>query len=84
MQGVDLVALLLDVLALYDNLRPHIALALPDVPVIIQGFKKTSCATSSASSLFFTILRAKVKTICLYRSINTENARVAPDSTLST
>jgi nitrogen fixation/metabolism regulation signal transduction histidine kinase len=37
MQGVDLVALLLDVLALYDNLRPHIALALPDVPVIIQG-----------------------------------------------
>jgi two-component system, NtrC family, nitrogen regulation sensor histidine kinase NtrY len=37
MQSVDLAALLLDVLALYDNLRPHVALALPDVPVIIQG-----------------------------------------------
>ena len=37
MQGVDLAALLLDVLALYDNLRPHVALALPDAPVIIQG-----------------------------------------------
>jgi nitrogen fixation/metabolism regulation signal transduction histidine kinase len=37
MQGVDLAALLLDVLALYDNLRPHVALALPDVPVVIQG-----------------------------------------------
>ena len=37
MQGVDLSALLLDVLALYDNLRPHVALALPDAPVVIQG-----------------------------------------------
>ncbi len=37
MQSVDLAALLLDVLALYDNLRPHVALALPDGPVIIQG-----------------------------------------------
>ena len=34
---VDVAALLLDVLALYDNLRPHVALALPDAPVIIQG-----------------------------------------------
>ncbi|MGE5170517.1 MAG: sensor histidine kinase, partial [Rudaea sp.] len=24
-------------LALYDNLRPHVALALPDAPVLIQG-----------------------------------------------
>jgi nitrogen fixation/metabolism regulation signal transduction histidine kinase len=37
MQPVDLSALLLDVLALYDNLRPHTSLALPDVPVVIQG-----------------------------------------------
>ena len=37
MQGIDVGALLLDVLALYDNLRPHVALALPDTPVIIQG-----------------------------------------------
>jgi nitrogen fixation/metabolism regulation signal transduction histidine kinase len=37
MQPVDLAALLLDVLALYDNLRPHTSLALPDSPVIIQG-----------------------------------------------
>jgi nitrogen fixation/metabolism regulation signal transduction histidine kinase len=37
MQSVDLAALLLDVLALYDNLRPHVTLAFPDVPVIIQG-----------------------------------------------
>ena len=37
MQGVDVAGLLLDVLALYDNLRPHVALALPDAPVIIQG-----------------------------------------------
>jgi len=37
MQGVDLASLLLDVLALYDNLRPHVALALPDTPVTIQG-----------------------------------------------
>ena len=37
MQPVDLAALLLDVLALYDNLRPHTSLALPDSPVIIHG-----------------------------------------------
>src|SRR6185312_9096300 len=37
MQAVDLASLLLDVLALYDNLRPHVALALPDTPVMIQG-----------------------------------------------
>jgi nitrogen fixation/metabolism regulation signal transduction histidine kinase len=37
MQSVDLAGLLLDVLALYDNLRPHVSLALPDVPVVIQG-----------------------------------------------
>jgi len=37
MQAVDVAALLLDVLALYDNLRPHVALALPDAPVMIQG-----------------------------------------------
>jgi two-component system, NtrC family, nitrogen regulation sensor histidine kinase NtrY len=37
MQGVDLAGLLLDVLALYDNLRPHVVLALPDTPVMIQG-----------------------------------------------
>ena len=30
-------ALLLDVLALYDNLRPHLALSLPPEPVVIQG-----------------------------------------------
>jgi nitrogen fixation/metabolism regulation signal transduction histidine kinase len=34
---VDLGGLLLDVLALYDNLRPHVALSLPDTPVTIQG-----------------------------------------------
>jgi nitrogen fixation/metabolism regulation signal transduction histidine kinase len=34
---VDLSALLLDVLALYDNLRPHTSLALPDAAVVIQG-----------------------------------------------
>src|SRR4029079_2482253 len=37
MQPVDVAALLLDVLALYDNLRPHVAVALPDPPVMIQG-----------------------------------------------
>jgi len=37
MQRVDLAALLLDVLALYDNLRPHASLTLPDGPVVIQG-----------------------------------------------
>jgi nitrogen fixation/metabolism regulation signal transduction histidine kinase len=37
MKQVDLSGLLLDVLALYDNLRPHVALSLPDTPVTIQG-----------------------------------------------
>ena len=37
LQTVDLADLLLDVLALYDNLRPHVALALPDAPVLVQG-----------------------------------------------
>ena len=37
LQSVDLPALLLDVLALYDNLVPHVALSLPDAPVHIQG-----------------------------------------------
>ena len=37
MQSVDLTALLLDVLALYDNLGPHVALSLPDAPLHIQG-----------------------------------------------
>ncbi len=37
MQNVDLAALLLDVLALYDNLGPHVALSLPDSPLHIQG-----------------------------------------------
>jgi nitrogen fixation/metabolism regulation signal transduction histidine kinase len=37
LQQIDLSALLLDVLGLYDNLRPHIALSLPEVPVMVQG-----------------------------------------------
>ena len=37
LQQVDLQALLLDVLGLYDNLRPHVALSLADAPVIVQG-----------------------------------------------
>jgi nitrogen fixation/metabolism regulation signal transduction histidine kinase len=37
MQPVDLGALLLDVLALYDNLRPHLMLSLPPEPIIIHG-----------------------------------------------
>ena len=37
MQSIDVGALLLDVLALYDNLRPHVALALPETAVVIQG-----------------------------------------------
>ena len=37
MQAVDLPALLLDVLALYDNLRPHLTLALPPEPAVIHG-----------------------------------------------
>ena len=34
---VDLSALLLDVLALYDNLRPHVSLTTPDTPVVVLG-----------------------------------------------
>jgi nitrogen fixation/metabolism regulation signal transduction histidine kinase len=37
LQQVDLAALLLDVLGLYDNLRPHVALSLPEAPVMVQG-----------------------------------------------
>jgi nitrogen fixation/metabolism regulation signal transduction histidine kinase len=37
MQSVDLAGLLLDVLALYDSLGPHVALSLPDAPLHIQG-----------------------------------------------
>jgi nitrogen fixation/metabolism regulation signal transduction histidine kinase len=37
MQSVDLGALLLDVLALYDNLRPRVALTLPSAPLAVQG-----------------------------------------------
>jgi nitrogen fixation/metabolism regulation signal transduction histidine kinase len=37
MQPVDLSALLLDVLALYDNLRPDIMLSIPSEPLAIQG-----------------------------------------------
>jgi nitrogen fixation/metabolism regulation signal transduction histidine kinase len=37
MQQVDLASLLLDVLALYDDLGPHVALSLPDMPLHIQG-----------------------------------------------
>ena len=37
MQPVDMGALLHDVLALYDNLRPHVFLQLPSAPAVIQG-----------------------------------------------
>jgi len=37
MQPIDVGALLLDVLALYDNLRPHVMLSLPPVPLVVQG-----------------------------------------------
>jgi C4-dicarboxylate-specific signal transduction histidine kinase len=37
MQRVDLGALLQDVLALYDNLRPHVFLSLPSAPAVIGG-----------------------------------------------
>ncbi len=37
MQPVDAGALLQDVLALYDNLRPRVSLSLPPEPVVIQG-----------------------------------------------
>jgi len=36
-QQIDLAALLQDVLGLYDNLRPHVALSLPEVPVMVLG-----------------------------------------------
>ncbi len=36
-QAVDLSALLHDVLALYDNLRPHVSLCVPPEPVVVQG-----------------------------------------------
>ena len=37
MQRVDLKALLLDVLALYENLRPHVSLKLPEHEPVIHG-----------------------------------------------
>ena len=37
MQLVDVGALLLDVLALYDNLRPHVTLSLPPGPLVVLG-----------------------------------------------
>src|SRR6185295_3027887 len=37
MQAVDVGALLQDVLALYENLRPHIALSLPSEPLVVLG-----------------------------------------------
>jgi nitrogen fixation/metabolism regulation signal transduction histidine kinase len=37
MQPIDLGALLQDVLALYDNLRPQVALTLPAEPAVIEG-----------------------------------------------
>ena len=37
MQPVDLGALLLDVLALYDNLRPHVVLSVPAERLVVQG-----------------------------------------------
>lgn len=37
LQPVDLSALLLEVLALYENLRPHVVLNLPGSSVVIQG-----------------------------------------------
>jgi nitrogen fixation/metabolism regulation signal transduction histidine kinase len=37
MQPVDVGTLLQDVLALYDNLRAHIALSLPPDPLVVQG-----------------------------------------------
>jgi nitrogen fixation/metabolism regulation signal transduction histidine kinase len=37
MQSVDMSALLQDVLALYDNLRPHLALTLAAEPLFVQG-----------------------------------------------
>jgi len=37
MLPVDAGALLQEVLALYDNLRPHVSLSLPPEPIVIQG-----------------------------------------------
>jgi nitrogen fixation/metabolism regulation signal transduction histidine kinase len=37
MQPVNLNALLLDVLALYENLRPHVSLKLPEHEAVIRG-----------------------------------------------
>ena len=37
MQPVDVGALLQEVLALYDNLRPQVSLSLPPEPIVIQG-----------------------------------------------
>ena len=37
MQQVDLGALLLDILGLYENLRPYIGLSLPERPSVIKG-----------------------------------------------
>jgi len=37
MQPVDIGALLLDVLALYDNLRPHVTLSRPPERLVVQG-----------------------------------------------
>ncbi len=37
MQAVDVGALLQDVLALYDNLRPRVTLSLPPGPLVLQG-----------------------------------------------
>src|SRR5206468_1850113 len=37
MQTVDINALLLDVLGLYENLRPHVTLKLADRSAVIQG-----------------------------------------------
>jgi nitrogen fixation/metabolism regulation signal transduction histidine kinase len=36
-QAVDVKSLLQDVLGLYENLRPSIALSVPDAPVLVQG-----------------------------------------------
>jgi nitrogen fixation/metabolism regulation signal transduction histidine kinase len=37
MQPVNVGSLLLDVLALYDNLRPHVTVSLPSEAVVVQG-----------------------------------------------
>ena len=50
MQTVDLAALLLDVLALYDNLRPHVALSLPDPSRSSSWANPHGCAKCSTTS----------------------------------